>query len=346
MAKLDTVRWGIIGAGNVAEFKSGPALYQTPGSELVAVMRRDPNKARDYARRHGARRWYGTAEELAADPQVNAVYIASPHDLHPAHVRLVADAGKAILCEKPIGVNAAQAQAAIGYARAQGVSLTVAYYRRFWPVTEAIQRLLREGAVGKVVEARVQLSDDFIPDADRPWITSEARSGGGALANAGSHWIDLVRLLLGEIAEVSASWSHDLGLEVEDGIQMDLRSVSGVPVAVNITLRSPIGVNEIDLYGTEGRILASPFSDGKLALFRRGHEPEAMSFPRQGAMHGYLLAALVPRLLAGEPSPLPGEEAVACWRVMEAAYESCRTGKRVQMGGEQLTEGGLLAPGF
>src|SRR5512136_872203 len=104
------IRWGIIGCGDVAEYKSGPALYGTPGSELVAVMRRDLAKAQDFAQRHGARRWYAEAEALVADPEVNAVYIASPHSQHPEHVALAARAGKIVLCEKPMGANVAQAE--------------------------------------------------------------------------------------------------------------------------------------------------------------------------------------------------------------------------------------------
>ncbi len=107
-----SIRWGIIGCGNVAEFKSGPPLYQTPGSELIAVMRRDAAKAADFAQRHGARRWYTDAEALIADTDVNAIYIASPHYLHAAHVKLAADAGKIVLVRE-----------AHGHQRCRGTSL-------------------------------------------------------------------------------------------------------------------------------------------------------------------------------------------------------------------------------
>ena len=101
---IDSIRWGIIGCGNVAEFKSGPPLYQTPGSELVAVMRRDAAKAADFAQRHGAHRWYTEAEALIADAAVNTIYIASPHYQHATHVTMAANAGKIVLCEKPLGI--------------------------------------------------------------------------------------------------------------------------------------------------------------------------------------------------------------------------------------------------
>ena len=136
---IDVIRWGIIGCGNVAEFKSGPPLYQTPGSELIAVMRRDAAKAADFAQRHGARRWYTEAEALIADADVNAIYIASPHHLHAAHVKMAANAGKSVLCEKPMGINVAEAQACVDVCHANHVPLAVAYYRREWPIVQKMR---------------------------------------------------------------------------------------------------------------------------------------------------------------------------------------------------------------
>ena len=167
MSNDPVIRWGIIGAGNVAEFKSGPALMQAPGSTVVAVMRRDAEKARDFALRYGVPRWYADVDALLADPEVDAVYVASPHHLHLAHVTRAAQAGKAILCEKPVGVSTAEAQAVVDVCRAASVSLSVAYYRRYWPVVQEMRRLLAEGAIGEVVQARVQLADYFQPDPDR-----------------------------------------------------------------------------------------------------------------------------------------------------------------------------------
>ena len=169
------IRWGIIGAGNVAEFKSGPALMHAPGSTVVAVMRRDAEKARDFALRHGVARWYTDVDALLADPEVDAVYVASPHHQHLAHVTRAVGAGKSILSEKPVGVSTGEAQAVVDVCRAASVSLSVAYYRRYWPVVQEMRRLLADGAIGEVVQARVQLADLYLPDPDRDWITAGQR---------------------------------------------------------------------------------------------------------------------------------------------------------------------------
>jgi predicted dehydrogenase len=326
---MDTIRWGIIGCGNVAEFKSGPPLYQTPGSELIAVMRREVAKAADFAQRHGARRWYSDAGALIADDDVNAIYIASPHGRHVEHVKLAAEAGKIVLCEKPVGISMAEAQACVEACRAHGVPLSVPYYRRCWPIVRKMRELLNDGAIGRVVTARVQLADYFAGDPDRSWLTSRTASGGGALANAGSHWVDLIRYLLGDVVSVSAQCSsHAGGFETEDTIVVQLETSEHALVSLSITLRSPINLNEFDISGTEGRLRAASLSDGQLLLDRVGEQPQAMSLPRSRFAHAEFIAELVDRLRSDQPLPVPGEEAVAVWRIMEAAYRSCETGMR------------------
>jgi predicted dehydrogenase len=328
----NVIRWGVIGAGDVFEHKSGPALYQTPDSELVAIMRTDAAKADATAQRHGAKRWYTDAQSLVNDPDVNAVYIASPHYLHPEHVALAARANKTVLCEKPMGVSAAQARACVDVCNKQEVSLTVAYYRRFWDVTQAMLERLRDGAIGRVVAARAQITDFFSGDDDRAWLTSRAKSGGDALANAGAHWVDLFRYLLGDVAEVIAFTSSKLsGFETDDTAMVNMRMKNDALATLIVTRRTPISTNELDIFGTEGRLYASPLSDGRLILHRQGREPELHHFPRRGVTHSELIAELIPRLQRGEPSPVPGEQAVAAWRVLEAAYRSAEEGVRVRL---------------
>jgi 1,5-anhydro-D-fructose reductase (1,5-anhydro-D-mannitol-forming) len=326
---IDTIRWGIIGCGNVAEYKSGPPLYQTPGSELIAVMRRNAAKAADFAQRHGALRWYADATALIADIDVNAIYIASPHAQHVEHVRFAAAADKIVLCEKPVGISTAEAQACVDVCNAHAVPLSVPYYRRYWPIVCKMRELLSDGAIGRVVAARVQLADYFAGDPDRSWLIARASSGGGALANAGSHWVDLIHYLLGDIASVSAYCSSQVsGFETEDTIVVQLETIEHALVSLSITLQSPINTNEFDISGTKGRLRATSLSDGQLILDRGGEQSQVMSLPRSRFAHAEFIAELVDRLRGDQPVPVPGEEAVAVWRIMEAAYRSCATGMR------------------
>ncbi|MBM3274205.1 MAG: Gfo/Idh/MocA family oxidoreductase, partial [Candidatus Sericytochromatia bacterium] len=144
------VRWGILGCGDVCEVKSGPAFQQAPGSELVAVMRRDGAKAQDFAKRHGVARWYDDADALIGDPEVDAVYIASPPGSHLELASKVADAGKPAYVEKPMARNAAECRKMIDRFEAAGVPLFVAYYRRRVPRFVKVAELLDAGSLGTV----------------------------------------------------------------------------------------------------------------------------------------------------------------------------------------------------
>ena len=127
----DTIKWGMIGAGDVTEIKSGPAFKKVEGSDLVAVMRRDSEKVQDYARRHGVARWYTDAAALLADVEVNAVYIATPPDSHAYYCRMALEAGKAVYVEKPMTRNAQEAEELMAAVKQYTGRLTVASY---WPL--------------------------------------------------------------------------------------------------------------------------------------------------------------------------------------------------------------------
>ena len=147
---MDKVRWGIIGCGDVTEVKSGPGLQKADGSELVAVMRRDGDKAKDYAVRHGVAKWTDDADALINDPDVNAVYIATPPDSHADYAQRVAAAGKPVYVEKPMARTYAECQAMLAACQRANVPLFVAYYRRCLPPFVYVKELLDAGAIGAV----------------------------------------------------------------------------------------------------------------------------------------------------------------------------------------------------
>ena len=154
---MDLVQWGIVGCGNVTEVKSGPGFQKAAGSSLVAVMRRDRRKAEDYARRHGVPRVHDTAEDLIHDPEVTAVYIATPPSTHLEIALRVAAAGKPCLVEKPMAMTHAECVRMNDAFRAAGVPLFVAYYRRALPRFLEVRRLLDSGAIGPVTDVHVRI---------------------------------------------------------------------------------------------------------------------------------------------------------------------------------------------
>ena len=147
---MDIVRWGIIGCGNVTRVKSGPAFQKATGSVLVAVMRRNRDLAADCAKRHGGVRWYDDGQALIEDPEVDAVYIATPPGSHKQYTMMAAAAGKPVYCEKPMGLNPVESAEMLSVCRAAGVPLFCAYYRRALPKYVMVKQMVDEGVIGSL----------------------------------------------------------------------------------------------------------------------------------------------------------------------------------------------------
>lgn len=229
------IRWGIIGCGDVTEKKSGPGFQKADGSELIAVMRRNGELAADYARRHGVPRWYDDADRLIGDPEVDAVYIATPPNSHREYTLRAAAAGKPVYVEKPMSLGPEQSTEMMEACRSAGVPLFVAYYRRAMPKYLQVDELIQAGTIGSVrcVEVTMfqSLRDRDRDPAQRAWRVDPAVSGGGLLLDVGSHALDLLDLLLGPIELASVvGRSANLGgaYEAEDTVTGMWRHAPGV----------------------------------------------------------------------------------------------------------------------
>jgi predicted dehydrogenase len=207
------VWWGFAGAGNVTEAKASPGgAFAQDRSRVVAVARTDLACAEAYAHGNGIARAYGSVEELCADPEVNAVFVCTPHHLHAEHALAAIRAGKHVLCEKPLTITTEDGAAVVEAARAAGVVLAVAYYRRFYPVLEKLREVVESGQLGTLTSAQMVCRSHSIPPrwsaatSGRPsWRTSLELAGGGALTDVGSHRLDLLVWLLGDARSVSAT---------------------------------------------------------------------------------------------------------------------------------------------
>src|SRR4029079_6089016 len=145
-----TVNWGIIGCGDVCEVKSGPAFNKVVNSKLVAVMRRNLDKAKNFAERHGVPKYYAEAAELINDKEVNAIYIATPPSSHESYLEMALKAGKPVYVEKPVTVNSASVERMMDMEKNYDGKVSVAHYRRGLPLFNKIKQLVNAGALGKV----------------------------------------------------------------------------------------------------------------------------------------------------------------------------------------------------
>jgi predicted dehydrogenase len=333
------VQWGILGAGKIADRQIAPAIQQAKDQRLVAVMGRDAARTQAFAVKHGADRVYTTVEALLADEEVNAVYVATPPYLHSEQTIRAAEEGKHVLCEKPLAMTTAQAQAMIDVCRANRVHLMVCYYQRYNARHQQIKRLLADGAVGQMTAVRINFSDYFPPQPGF-WHHVPAISGGGPLMDLGVHCIDLVRYLCGNVVEVCAlADTLAAPSPVEDTATLLLRLAGGAHAVVtahwSTANDAPEQANALEIFGTAGSIHAAPIqskdSSGVLHL-RTAAGVKDFSVGAGGQRPHVALLEDFARVLAhGAPAPIPGEEGLAGLAVVEAAYQSAKTGQRVNV---------------
>lgn len=332
-----SIVWGILGAGKIAERQMLTAIQQTPGQRLVAVMKRDLVQARTFAEQHGVPRAYDNSADLLADPEVSAVYVATPPHLHAENTRQAAEAGKHVLCEKPLALNSIEAQQMIDVCRINGVQLMVCYYQRFNTRHQQIKALLTDGAIGQVTAARFNFSDYF-PPTPGYWHHTPTISGGGPLMDLGIHCIDLLRYFCGEVVEVTAL-IDTLAAEspVEDTATLLLKLRSGAQAVITSHWSTanfePQQSNGLEINGTLGTIQAAPLSakdsSGSLRLITAAGVQDFGVAPGGMRPHVALIEDFARAISCGNPSPISGEEGLQGLRVVEAAYQSARTGRRI-----------------
>lgn len=204
---MKKIRWGIIGVGDVCELKSGPGFYKAPHSELLAVMRRNGDKARDYAQRHNVPLWYDNADDLLANPDVDAIYIATPPAQHKDYAIAAMQAGKDVYIEKPVTLNAAECDAIIAIEKSTGKKVTAAHYRRYVPCFMKVHELIRAGAIGEPLLVQLDMlqpaASKIITTTHDNWRVNPALSGGGLFHDLSPHQLDLMLYWFGPVIHAS-----------------------------------------------------------------------------------------------------------------------------------------------
>ena len=319
---MSVLRWGIIGCGDVATHKGGPPLYTVEGSALIAVMRRNGERAREFAERHGAKRYYDTVEALLADEEINAVYIATPPSLHCEQTVLAAQAGKHVLCEKPMAMNVAECRRMLDACRQNSVALMIAYYRSFYPNVVKMRQLMDEGAIGKIVLAKVNHTAFYKPTRHEwgAWRTDPEVSGGGVLMDLGSHRIDLLMHLVGEVVSVCGhADTVQFPYPVDDSAVFTLKFAGGAHGVANINWSVGVSMDEVAVYGTEGILRYSPLNSGNLTLQTRERIQELHQAPLPYT-HTGLVEDFVNHLRTGAPIRVSGENGLRTNEIIAEIY--------------------------
>lgn len=275
------IKWGFIGCGDVTEVKSGPAFNKIKGSEVVAVMRRDSQKAQDYALRHGIAKWYDNATHLINDEEVNAIYIATPPSTHAKYAIEAMRAGKPVYVEKPMATTYDECLEMNRISKETGVPLFVAYYRRTLPGFLKVKELVEEGRIGKPLLANIRLMRPAqeMEKENATWRVDPATAGGGVFYDLASHQIDFMTFVFGEVVEVNGATANMARFyKAEDTVVANFKFASGV---LGSGVWSFVTGNEssedtMEIIGTEGKILFSGFGHSPIQLIT---SKGAVSFP-------------------------------------------------------------------
>ncbi|WP_338472299.1 Gfo/Idh/MocA family oxidoreductase [Niallia sp. XMNu-256] len=302
--KFEKVRWGIIGCGDVTEVKSGPAFQKIENSELVAVMRRTGELAKDYAERHGVAKWYDDGDALIKDPDVDAIYIATPPGSHKEYTIKAAQAGKPVYVEKPMARNFAECQEMVNACKEAGVPLYVAYYRRAMPRFMKIKKLLEQKAIGDVrfiSTIQYQKASADVKDHNKlPWRVEPELAGGGLFFDLASHTLDLFDFLLGPIKEVKGFASNQGGYyRAEDIVTGTYLFQSGIHGVGSWCFSAFENVDVNEIVGSQGKITFSTFGNEPVVL-TTANGTEQWSFEPPQHVHQPLIETIMADLTGKE----------------------------------------------
>lgn len=307
------VRWGIIGVGNVCEVKSAPAMDLIPQSSIAAVMRRNREKVIDYAKRHGIAKWYTDAKELIKDPEVNAIYIATPPNAHLEYTKLAAEAGKPIYVEKPMAKNHAECQEMITLCETAKVPLFVAYYRRRLPHFMKIKELIDGGKIGEIRTVHINLKQALQPglvaDSDENWRINPEIAGGGYFFDLASHQLDLLDFFFGRISQASGFASNQAkAYPAEDIVVGSFVFESGILGTGNwcFTTSEVSSIDQIEIIGSKGKISFETFGKGEFLLETAENKTEKFGFELPKHIQQPLIETIVGELLGTSSCPSTG----------------------------------------
>jgi len=307
--EMKSVSFGLIGCGDIAQKRVAPAIRDLQNCELVAVSRAQSQLAESFAKQFGARRWYADWRDLLRDDEVNAVYVATPVYLHVEQTIAAAEAGKHVLCEKPMGLNTAECDRMIAACRNNGVHLGVAYYRHFYPVVRRMKEIIQSSEIGKPVVAQINAFEWFDPPASHPraWLLNKEQSGGGPMFDFGCHRIEVLLDLFGRVNEVkSISANGFFKRQVEDVASAVFQFEQGTSATLTVAHSAREPQDTLDVFGSNGSLHVSVLNEGKLKVLSEAGE-RVESLPPAANIHQPLIEDFVQAVLEGREPTVTGE---------------------------------------
>lgn len=307
MINIKKVNWGIIGCGDVTELKSGPAFNKVPDSALVAVMRRDAEKAKDYAQRHNVPRWYSQADQLINDPEVNAIYVATPPSFHEEYSIAAMKAGKPVYVEKPMAMNYEQAKNMATIAAEKNIKMVVAHYRREQPFFKKIKQLIDEKVIGDVRLANLTYYRNPFSKEElvgrNLWRVDPSIAGGGIFHDLAPHQLDLMLYLFGAIEKVNGiSTNQAAAYMADDMVAGNILFKNGIAFNGCWCFNCAVYKDHCEIIGTAGKISFNVFDNRIIELTVKGNTSEIV-FERLQHVQQPMIAKTVQYFLGNADNP-------------------------------------------
>lgn len=319
---MNMISWGIIGCGDVTEVKSGPAFNKVSNSRLAAVMRRNAEKAADYAKRHNVPKWYNNAESLINDPEVNAIYIATPPSSHEQYAIAAIETGKPVYLEKPMAHNFASAKRIADAARTKNVKLVTAHYRREWPMFKKLKELVEEKAIGNIRMVRLVLlktafTNEQLTQENLAWRVDPAIAGGGILHDLAPHQLDILFHIFGAAKKISGIALNQAGhYSADDMVMGNILFENGVAFSGSWCFNAFEQSDRCEIIGDQGKISFSFFGGNGIELMVNN---SSIVFPFDALQHVQqpMIDRTVQYFLGNAPNPCPGDAGAEVMRWIE-----------------------------
>jgi predicted dehydrogenase len=336
------IRWGIFGIGSIAQRGMGPALNKAGNTKFVAVCSRSMERAKEFAAKYKAEKTYDSYEKMLRDPELDVVYIATPNNLHTEHTILAAEAGKHVLCEKPMALTVQDGENMIQACNKNKVKLGVMFQNRYHSAHFEARRYIESGALGEIYLAKAQLCRGFARGSWKGWRKDPMMSGMGAIVANGVHPLDLLRFLLdSEIQEVRGMTDESLpDRPLEEMMYSFLKFKNGAHGIVESGILLPRYDNDVVIYGSKAKIICKatlgvPIQDrpGEITVESDSFRMHTV-FPYDNLMPNKVARVVEAFNKAVEENsefPLSGYNGLQMVKIANAILESSRQGRAIEV---------------
>ena len=322
---MKQLSWGLIGCGDIARKRVAPALRDLAECDFAAVSRGRKELAEGFAKEFGARLCYGAWQELLRDKELDAIYLATPVHLHAEQTIAAAEAGKHVLCEKPMAMDVAECDRMIAACRSNNVKLGVAYYRHFYPVVQRIKEILESDEIGIPVIAQINAFEWFDPPPESPryWLLKKERAGGGPMFDFGCHRIEVLANILGPIKIVrSLTANVFFDREVEDAAMALFRFERGAVGMLSVTHAAREPQDTLHIFGTCGSLHVPALNEGSVRVISERSE-RVEEHPPEPNLHVPLIRDFVGAVTNNREPRVNGEVGRMVATIEAQIYAAC-----------------------